>query len=39
VRGIAKVTIRSALSLLIKLAVAASMARYHKFDHIRRLVT
>lgn len=39
VRGIAKVTVRSALSLLIMLAAAVSMAQYHKYDQIRSLVT
>ena len=39
VRGIAKVTVRSALSLLIMLASAVSMAQEHKYDQIRSLVT
>ena len=38
-RGIiAKVTVRSALSLLIMLAAGASMDQYHKCDQIRNLV-
>ena len=39
VRGIAKVTVRSALSLLIMLAAAVNMAQERKFDQIRSLVT
>jgi transposase/IS5 family transposase len=39
VRGIAKVTVRSALSILIMLATAVSMAKEHKYDQIRSLVT
>ena len=39
VRGIAKVTVRSALSLLVMLAAAVSMAKEHKYDQIRSLVT
>jgi hypothetical protein len=38
-RGIAKVTVRSALSLLVMLAAAVSMAKEHKYDQIRSLVT
>jgi transposase len=38
-RGIAKVTVRSALSLLIMLASAVSMAKEHKYDQVRSLVT
>jgi transposase len=39
VRGIVKVTIRSALSLLLMLAAAVSMAKEHKYQEIRSLVT
>ncbi|MCX6013521.1 MAG: transposase [Chloroflexi bacterium] len=39
VRGIAKVTVRAALSLLIMLAAAVSMAQEQKYDQIRSLVT
>ena len=39
VRGIARVTVRSALSLLIMLAAAVSMAKEHKYKEIRSLVT
>lgn len=39
VRGIAKVTLRAALSLLIMLASAVSMAKEHKYDQIRSLIT
>ena len=39
VRGIAQVTVRSALSLLIMLASAVSLAKEHKFDQVRSLVT
>jgi IS5 family transposase/transposase len=39
VRGIAKVTVRSALSLLIMLAAGVSMAQEHRYKEIRRLVT
>jgi transposase len=39
VRGIVKVTVRSALSLLIMLAAAVSMAQEHKYKEIRSLVT
>jgi transposase len=39
VRGIAKVTVRSALSLLVMLAAAVSMAKEHKYQEIRSLVT
>ena len=38
-RGIVKVTVRSALSLLIMLASAVSMAKEHKYDQVRSLVT
>jgi transposase len=38
-RGIAKVTVRSALSLLVMLAAAVSMAKEHKYQEIRSLVT
>ena len=38
-RGITKVTVRSALSLLIMLASAVSMANEQKYDQIRSLVT
>lgn len=38
-RGIKKVTVRSALSLLIMLAAAVSMAKEHKYQAIRSLVT
>lgn len=39
VRGIVKVTVRSALSLLIMLSAAVSMSQEHKYDRIRSLVT
>jgi len=39
VRGIKKVTVRSALSLLVMLAAAVSMAKEHKYQAIRTLVT
>jgi len=39
VRGIMKVTVRSALSLLVMLAAALSMAQEHKYKEIRSLVT
>jgi hypothetical protein len=39
VRGIVKVTVRSALSLLVMLAAAVGMAQEHKYDQIRSLVT
>jgi IS5 family transposase len=39
VRGIAKVTVRSALSLLIMLASAVSMAKEHRYQEIRSLIT
>ena len=39
VRGIKKVTVRSALSLLVMLAAAVSMAQKHQYQDIRRLVT
>ena len=39
VRGIVKVTVRSALSLLVMLAVAVSMAQGHRYKEIRILVT
>jgi transposase len=38
-RGIQKVTVRSALSLLIMLAAAVSMAEVHQYQDIRSLVT
>jgi hypothetical protein len=38
-RGIAKVTMRSALSLLVMLAAAVSMAQDNKYQEIRRLMT
>ncbi len=38
-RGIKKVTVRSALSLLIMLAAAVSLAKEHKYQEIRSLVT
>jgi len=38
-RGIQKVTVRSALSLLIMLAAAVSMAKEHKYQEIRSLAT
>ena len=38
-RGIVKVTVRSALSLLVMLAAAVSMAKEHKYKEIRSLVT
>jgi len=38
-RGIVKVTVRSALSLLVMLAAALSMAQEHKYQEIRSLVT
>lgn len=38
VRGIAKVTVRSLLSLLVMLAVAAGMARRNRFKELRVLV-
>jgi len=38
-RGIQKVTVRSALSLLIMLAAAVSMAKEHNYQEIRNLVT
>jgi len=37
-KGIAKVTVRSAFSLLIMLGTAVSMAQYHKYDTIRSLL-
>ncbi len=39
VRGIVKVTVRSALSLLVMLAAAVSIAQQHRFQEIRSLVT
>jgi hypothetical protein len=39
VRGKLKVTIRSALSLLVMLAAAVSMAKEHRFKEVRSLVT
>ena len=39
VRGMLKVTVRSALGLLVMLAAAVNMAREHKCDQIRSLVT
>jgi len=38
-RGIRKVTVRSALSVLVMLAAAVSMAKEHKYQEIRALVT
>ena len=38
VRGIAKVTVRSALSLLVMLAAAVSMVQRHRFKEMRTLV-
>jgi transposase len=38
-RGIRKVTVRSALSILVMLAAAVSMAKEHKYQEIRALVT
>jgi len=38
-RGIKKVTVKSALSLLIMLAAAVSMAKEHQYQEIRSLVT
>ena len=39
VRGIARVTVRSALSLLVMLAAAVSMAKEQKYQEIRNLIT
>ena len=39
VRGIAKVTVRTALSLLVMLAAGVSMAKEHKYEEMRSLVT
>jgi hypothetical protein len=39
VRGISKVIVRAALSLLIMLAAGVSVAQDHKYQEIRRLVT
>ncbi len=39
IRGIVKVTVRSALSLLVMLAAAVSMAKEHRYQEIRSLVT
>lgn len=39
VRGMLKVTVRSALGLLVMLAAAVNMAQEHKCDQIRSLVT
>jgi transposase len=39
VRGIAKLTVRSGLSLLVMLAAAVSKAKEHRYEEIRRLVT
>ena len=39
VRGIAKVMVRTALSLLVMLAAGISMAKEHKYKEIRSLVT
>jgi hypothetical protein len=39
VRGIAKVTVRTALSLLVMLAAAVSMAKVQRFKELRCLVT
>jgi SRSO17 transposase len=38
-RGIAKVTVRSLLSLLVMLAAAAGMAQRHRWQDLRVLVT
>ncbi len=38
-RGLAKVRVRSALSLLVMLAVAVSTAKDHRYEEIRSLVT
>ena len=38
VRGIAKVTVRSLLSLLVMLAAAVGMAQRHKLKELRMLV-
>jgi transposase, IS5 family len=38
-RGLRKVTVRSALSLLVMLAAAVSMAKEHKYQEIRSLIT
>jgi len=38
-RGLVKVTVRSALTLLVMLAAAVSMAHEHKYKEIRSLVT
>lgn len=38
VRGIAKVTVRSVLSLLVMLAVGVGMAQRHRFKEVRTLV-
>ncbi len=37
-RGIAKVTLRSLLSLLVMLAAVVSMAERHRFKEVRSLV-
>jgi transposase len=39
IRGIPKVTVRSALSILIMLATAVSFAKDHNFKEIRKLLT
>ena len=39
VRGMAKVTVRSLLSLLVMLAAAVGMAKHHRLKEIRTLVT
>jgi len=39
IRGIAKVTMRATLSLLVMLAVGVSMAQKHNFRELRSLVT
>jgi len=39
IRGIAKVTVRAALSLLIMLATGVSMAKEHNYAELRSLVT
>ena len=39
VRGLLRVTIRSALSILVMLAAAFSMAKEQRFQEVRSLVT
>ena len=38
-QGIAKVTVRSLLSLLVMLAAAVGMAQHHRLKELRSLVT